>query len=263
MFDRNEPSWALPERSWEVSGKSRRGPRAVLGGLGRAILSKTKIMQHNKNVIRCDLEPSWDALGKLLGRSGGLVSRALQGIAGYCRGLAIPCNTLQSPCKDPAKTPANPCKDPCKDPCNTLQWPCNPLQCQTPAKTLQYPAMALQCPANSSPPSSPFSSWAQEHPRAAREGPKRRLFVPRRGYNNRCSPLFCSIASKMAARDLPDLPEEPHKGSKTSPKEPQKCPGGAPREPPPPSHRILLGCALHCIHMFERAHACTRARPRG
>ena len=84
-------------------------------------------------------------------------------------------------------------------------------------------------------------------PRAAQEGPKRLLFGPRRGYNNKCSPLFCSMASKMAPRSLPDPPEEPHEGPKT----PQKSPKSASREPqenpsrlPPPSLGMgWWGCA--------------------
>ena len=44
-----------PGRSWGVL-------RAVVGGLGRVSLRKTKRMQH-KFAIRCDLEPSWAHLG--------------------------------------------------------------------------------------------------------------------------------------------------------------------------------------------------------
>ena len=52
-----------PGRSWGVL-------RAVVGGLGRVILSKTKIMQH-KIAKRCDLEPCWAHLGALLEPSWG------------------------------------------------------------------------------------------------------------------------------------------------------------------------------------------------
>ena len=67
---------------------------------------------------------------------------------------------------------------------------------------------------------------AQDGPKSDQEGPKRRLFGPRRGGPDKCSPLFCSIAPKMAPRDL-----QTSQGSRPPPCNPLQRPLQRPCKP--------------------------------